>query len=209
MGALGYTLGTMAVLGAGVGAATGMFSGNAAPGAAMGATVGVGMVGAGMGLGYAAKALAGPVARGGLTVLRGIGSGALNVSAGVGDALFSLPGRAVSGAAFGLKMAESSKGLDILSKMVKGAVSFTPGAEGIASGKFNFTNLGKGMMLAGGLAYAIGDTKQVLEKSRMGTMQEGIVTATPQPELNRKPSYADDGAASGDLVFALNRLRNG
>lgn len=65
----------------------------------------------------------------------------------------------------------------------------------------------KGKVVAGGLAMASG-TKQAVGKfndSTMGMQRDSQIT----PHAPRIPAYANNGGATGDLVFALNANRNG
>lgn len=65
----------------------------------------------------------------------------------------------------------------------------------------------KGKVVAGGLAMASG-TKQAtgaFNENTMGTQRDSRIT----PHAPRIPAYANNGGATGDLVFALNANRNG
>ena len=66
---------------------------------------------------------------------------------------------------------------------------------------------GRGKLVAGGLAVASGTSqasKQFNERT-MGTQRDSGIT----PHAPRIPSYANNGGATGDLVFALNANRRG
>lgn len=78
-----------------------------------------------------------------------------------------------------------------------------------ADSGYSLTGKGKAVLGIGGAIYAARDAVTALETSRMGVNDGQITVATPAPELNREPSYQDNASATGDLVFALNKLRRG
>ena len=80
-------------------------------------------------------------------------------------------------------------------KMVDNVVQHVPG-KGI-----KMTKLGWGMLGAGLAAGAFYDTVDTFEKSRQGQMVGPVERAAPR--------LPDNAGATGDLVFALNNLRNG
>lgn len=71
-------------------------------------------------------------------------------------------------------------------------------------GGIKLTGLGKGIIGAGALVKGVRGGFDQLENSRMGQMSPHVSRATP-----RLPSYADNGGATGDLVFAMNANRQG
>lgn len=83
----------------------------------------------------------------------------------------------------------------------------------------NFDNMNQlklsktGIALVGGSAMFEGaiKAKDAFYKSRMGTHDGMARSATPSipQELKAPTSYVDNAGATGDLVFALNNLRNG
>ena len=65
----------------------------------------------------------------------------------------------------------------------------------------------KGALLAGGIMMASGvpQAGEQFVRNRQGTnYDQHTVTSAP-----RTPAYANNGGATGDLVFALNNLRHG
>lgn len=73
-----------------------------------------------------------------------------------------------------------------------------------------FTPLGKGLVF--GSALLEGGLRAVdkYEKGRMGTNDGLLRTATPTlPKVERTPSYANNGGATGDLVFSMYNNRQG
>lgn len=65
----------------------------------------------------------------------------------------------------------------------------------------------RGALLAGGVMFAAGVPqagKQYIENRQGTNMDSQPMTSAP-----RLPAYAQDGGATGDLVFALNNLRHG
>lgn len=72
-----------------------------------------------------------------------------------------------------------------------------------AFNKVKISGLGKTLLAGGALMEGVRDSYNKVMESKMG-MNMGIQTMTP-----RIPSYANDGGATGDLVFALNANRRG
>ena len=70
-------------------------------------------------------------------------------------------------------------------------------------GRYRLSNSGKFVFGAGMALYGANDSMGTLEDSRMGVADDGpITTATPRFPV-------DNGGATGDLVFAMNRNRKG
>lgn len=69
-------------------------------------------------------------------------------------------------------------------------------------GRYRTTWLGKGVLATGGLAYGAHDAMSTMQESRMGYGDQMMMTATPN-------NIPDNGGATGDLVFAMNRNRRG
>ena len=112
---------------------------------------------------------------------------------------------------FGNKLADAiqseNKLLNIPSKMVRGVSNglVTGGGDNLLP--FGMKATGLGVVAAGAFQVASGTPQAVKDwnKNRMGTnMDSQPVTSAP-----RVPAYAQDGGATGDLVFALNNLRHG
>lgn len=72
------------------------------------------------------------------------------------------------------------------------------------SGKYRLSKLGWGAIGAAGIAGSLMSAVDTYDQARMGVRDEYITQAAP-----KIPSYKEDGGASGDLVFALNRNRRG
>jgi hypothetical protein len=136
--------------------------------------------------------------------LSGVWNASMGVSDAVGTAAYSAAGAAPVAAGYA-----GAVGARMAKHVGNSVGSISSRLLDYKDGKFSMTTLGKGIVGAGGLAYALKDTAESLEKSRMGTMDGQVTTATPTPVLNKKPSFQDNGSATGDLVFALNNLRNG
>ncbi len=67
------------------------------------------------------------------------------------------------------------------------------------------TGLGTTLAVGGSLASGVPDAAKKWNESRKGTNQDQQVTSIA-PSI---PAYANNGGATGDLVFALNNLRHG
>lgn len=71
------------------------------------------------------------------------------------------------------------------------------------SDRYRLSRSGKFVFGAGMALYGVNDSMGTLEDSRMGMADDGpITTATPRFPV-------DNGGATGDLVFAMNRNRRG
>lgn len=135
------------------------------------------------------------------------------VGAGIGAVSTAIPGgAAVIGTAGLLGASAISTGLEGLGKVGEKMIK-------MPNKKLSLDNLDEvklskfGGVLLGGAAL-LGGIKEgfnYYEKSRMGANDGMLRTATPTVPIQRSqtPSYANNGGASGDLVFALNNLRNG
>jgi len=170
-------------------------------------------------VGSAAASVAGKVGSAGMWSLDKIGTGAIWTADKVGGGMFAAAGPAASAAGFAAKTGQVMAGHsgNFLSAFVNNSVDFVakdPASTErltMANGKFKLSGMGKGLLVVGAAVKMARDSVEALEKSRMGTMTGEMMTATPQPQslLNKEPSYSDDGGATGDLVFALNKLRKG
>lgn len=69
---------------------------------------------------------------------------------------------------------------------------------------YKLSKLGVGMVAGTGLISGTKEAFNDFNQHRMGQMDPMIYRATP-----RTPSYANNGGATGDLVFAMNRNRRG
>ena len=102
---------------------------------------------------------------------------------------------------------KNSKLLNIPSKMVRGVSNglVTTGADNLMPMGIKATGLG---VVAAAAVQTAAGTPQAIEqfnRNRQGTnFDSQPVTSAP-----RTPSYANNGGATGDLVFALNNLRHG
>lgn len=73
-------------------------------------------------------------------------------------------------------------------------------------GDLKFSKIGVGMILGGALYEGAGRAVDKFVKNRMGTHDGMMRTATPtipQSSSGSSPSYANNGGATGDLVFSL------
>lgn len=68
-------------------------------------------------------------------------------------------------------------------------------------GKWSLTKTGSAIKSTALIASGFMSAKKAFEESRMGVTDDNVTKATP--------SYSDNGGASGDLVFALNKNRRG
>lgn len=83
-------------------------------------------------------------------------------------------------------------------KMPTEPVSFTN------MGDLKFSALGTGMLLGGAAIEGTSRAARKFEQIRMGQHDGQMRKATPLiPQAERQPSYANNGGATGDLVFAM------
>lgn len=121
---------------------------------------------------------------GGASVVGAIGAGGVALTASAGEAVGSIGKHMI-------KMPKGPLTLDNLNEI-------------------KMTGLGKGLLTGAALLGGVRDGYRYFEKSRMGTNDGMLRTATPTvPIQKQQPSYTNNGGATGDLVFALNNLRNG
>ena len=86
-----------------------------------------------------------------------------------------------------------------------------------ADKKVQVTGKGKALLLGAAAIGGINNAMETLEKSRLGTIEPYIHTATPQtPQYfqdyyqgRQSPVYNNNAGATGDLAFALSRNRRG
>lgn len=140
--------------------------------------------------------------------------GAMATGAGLaGFGLASMSGTAGSAMALGGVGTATAVGMGLSAAYSVGKMSVK------VPTRLNFETMGQlrptaiGLGLIGGSALVEGAVKAKDEfyKSRMGThdgQARGPTPIVPQ-ELDEKGSYVDNAGATGDLVFALNKLRNG
>lgn len=129
-------------------------------------------------------------------------------------ALSAIPGASTVGAigAMGLAgagVAVGSTALSIGSKMIRFPKDASE-IKGISDmGKLEFTKTGVGILAAGAAYEGISKGLKKYEEIRMGKNDGMFRSQTPTlPEIEKVPSYANNGGATGDLVFSMynNRL---
>lgn len=134
------------------------------------------------------------------------------IGAGVGALSTAIPGGATAVGLVGAGgLALASSGAEALGaignkmiKMPKGPLTLDNLSD------IKMTGLGKGLLGGAVLLGGVKDAYNYYEKSRMGVNDGMMRTATPTvPVQKQQPSYNNNGGATGDLVFALNNLRNG
>ena len=205
-----------ALIGATVGGIAGAYSGtiigannaggHGVEGAQIGGTIGI-IGGAALGIGTVKAAS--NFAASAVNTLQSIGGGAISGFEKIGGiAIKSAPyvgkaGLGVAGIGAGLSAVAVDKyvstGLGFASKLVKDVPmgSKNPGVFGQTLSKFGLaTVLGTGLIASAKEGY------DQMQERHMGTRSQGIYKATPQI-----PAYANNGGATGDLVFALNQNR--
>lgn len=212
-----------ALAGAGIGAVTSSFieGGNPVIGAGIGAGVGAVTMMAGPIMAGAAarggwelikrtpKILSG-IGKAGISAARGIGStinkglagmADIMVGAGSGSVLSTLNpvtryGSALAGIASKMITKNPEVGwLGTIQKLDNGVLKYKKGVE--------LSGLGKAALVGGFMFEGMKDAFREFERQKMGRRDNYVTGITPSINL---PA---DGGASGDLVFALNTLRNG
>ena len=124
----------------------------------------------------------------GAAALSGI-PGATTVGAGIGMGIVG-GASAVGGFALGLG--------NIALKTPDAPVSFSNMSD------IKFSKIGKGMITGTALYEGIGRAANKFVQGRMGTNDGMMRTATPIiPQVQNTPSYANNGGATGDLVFSM------
>ena len=138
---------------------------------------------------------------------------AMAVGAGIGIASAAIPGAtsvmAYMGTAGAASLLGAAEGMSRLgSKFLK-----MPKNLSLANtDEIKLTTLGKGAVFGSALVEGVKDAANYFKRSRMGVNDGMLRTPTPVVPIqrnDRQPSYANNGGATGDLVFALNNLRNG
>lgn len=121
-------------------------------------------------------------------------------------ALSGIPGATAVGTALGAGIVGGaatiggiSMGLgNIALKTPKEPISFSNMSD------IKFSKTGVGMVLGGALYEGIGKAANKFVKGRMGTNDGMMRTPTPiLPQVQNTPSYANNGGATGDLVFSM------
>lgn len=121
-------------------------------------------------------------------------------------ALSGIPGATAVGTALGAGIVGSAATIGGLSmglgnvalKMPKEPISFSNMSD------IKFSNFGKGMVLGGALYEGVGRAANKFIQGRMGTNDGMMRTQTPiLPQVQSTPSYANNGGATGDLVFSM------
>ena len=146
----------------------------------VGATQAVG----GMAIG-ATEALGGAA----IGVTKAVGTGAMIAGAAVAPLATHMLDRTAAGAA------------GFASKLVKPAGANYKGPTVFGN---RLSGFGAAMILGSGLVNSTIEGFDEVQRNHMGRQSEGIYRATPVT-----PSYANNGGATGDLVFALNQNRKG
>ena len=102
----------------------------------------------------------------------------------------------------------------VAQNFVKGVVKETPSSI-IKNGKgefvekashYSLTGKGASILGVGMAAYGVSDSMNILQESRQGTASGEMMTSTPMIDMG---GMVDNGGATGDLVFAMNRNRRG
>lgn len=76
--------------------------------------------------------------------------------------------------------------------------------------KVKFTGFGKAAMLGSGLVEGAGRAVNKFYQSRMGQHDGQMRKSAPMiPQVERRPSYENNGGATGDLVFSMYNNRQG
>ena len=128
------------------------------------------------------------------------------ITAGLGATMASaVPGMAAAGsAAVALGIGAGATGAGFLTglgqKMVKmpsEPVSFSN------MGELKFSALGSSLLLGGAAVEGTRRAVAKFEQGRMGRHDGMVHTLTPQIPQNTNASYANNGGATGDLVFSL------
>ena len=191
-----------------LGALSGNFIGSAIGGNTSGSdNTAMGTVGsvAGAGIGLTSGLIAtNPIAVGkaGVAGLRAIGGASITGLEALGGATISAAGTAGTIGVAGLAVAGATAktvgtmGIGFASSLVK--------SNPTGSFPWKLSGLGVGAVVGTGLVSSSKEAFDDFNRRRMGQMDSKIYRATPTT-----PSYMNNGGATGDLVFALNRNRRG
>lgn len=204
---------SLGAVGAGVGSVAGSLLGANTPGSNNISGSSLGAVGGGIAGTVAGAMIVNPrlVGKAGLAAIGGVGAAAIGTAEVVGaGAIAAAPyvgkAAAVAGSAVGaVGISAATKygsyGAGFAKSLVK------PIAEGSTrAGLFGHQLSGFGISMIAGAGLVSG-TKEAFDsfnRNRMGQMDRNIYRAAPQT-----PSYANNGGATGDLVFAMNANRKG
>lgn len=136
------------------------------------------------------------------------------VGAGVGLAASAIPGASGVMAYAGITGAASLLGAaEGMSRLGSKFISMPENLSLSNTDQIKLTGIGKVATYGSALVGGLKDAAEYFKKSRSGVNDGLLRTATPVVPIQRsqsgQPSYANNGGATGDLVFALNNLRQG
>lgn len=133
------------------------------------------------------------------------------IGAGIGAISTAIPGGASAVGLIGAGGAAlAASGAEALGSVGKHMIKMPKGALTLDNlNEIKMTGLGKGLLGGAVLLGGVKDAYSYYEKSRMGVNDGMLRTATPTVPIQKQQSFDNNGGATGDLVFALNNLRNG
>lgn len=121
-------------------------------------------------------------------------------------ALSAIPGASTVGLAVGAGVVGGAASIGGFTMGLGNAMLKTPeAAVGFSNmNDIKFTKLGKGLLLGSAVYEGIGKATNKFVSGRMGTNDGMMRTSTPIiPQPQNSPSYANNGGATGDLVFSM------
>lgn len=121
-------------------------------------------------------------------------------------AFSAIPGAATVGTAVGAGLVGGAAAIGGFSMGLGSSMLKTPDAPLSFSnmGDIKFSKLGVGLLVGGALYEGMGKAHNKFITGRMGTNDGMMRTSTPIiPQSQNSPSYANNGGATGDLVFSM------